>query len=178
MTIGKVAKALEIPPSTARQYVKDFQHTGEFSAAATPAPGQTRLFTNDDIGIMWTIKFLRAQRKPTDDIATALIAGDRFYPDKETPPDDNQANQDDAGKPQTEETAVTIYTAFSDTLKLYESRVSAYETELKEERAARLAAEIRAAAAETKLQVLEDAQKETTPPGAKSTWWQRVFGKH
>jgi DNA-binding transcriptional MerR regulator len=168
MTIGKVANALEIPPSTARQYVKDFQHTGEFSDVATPAPGQTRLFTNDDIGIMWTIKLLRAQRKSTDDIAAALIAGDRFYPETQSTPDDNQTDQDAPGETKTEETAITIYGAFSDTLKLYESRVSSYETELKEERTARLAAEIRATAAETELRVLREKK-----PG----FWARLFNR-
>ena len=42
-----------------------------------------------------------------------------------------------------------------------QSRVSAYETELKEESAARLAAEIRATAAETELKILNERHHRT-----------------
>ena len=184
LTIGQAAKQFDIPKGTIRGWVKQFSEY--LSESARPPSGETKLLTPDDMTVLYTVYFLRARHKSMASIHDDLAAGVRHIPETapqsetkketETPPDDNQAAQDDAGKTQTAETAITIYTAFSDTLQLYESRVSAYETELKEERAARLAAEIRAASAETKLQVLEDAQKKTATP-ASSPWWQRIFGK-
>ena len=159
-TIGKAADALGIPTSTARQYVKDFRHTDVFSESATPPAGQTRLFTDEDLQVLWTIKYLRAQRKPTEEIADALIAGSRFYPETETPPESRQASQNDAGETETpqhdqpiEETPINALVRFQDT-------VNDLTTQLIE-------AEKRAVAAETELRIV----KQMLDNESKKRWW-------
>jgi len=160
ITIGKVADIIDVPPSTARQYVKDFKHTDVFSETANPPPKQTRLFDQDDITIMWTIKYLRMQRKSTDDIAAALVAGDRFYPESDQPPESDQATQDAAGETETpqqdqpsEETPINALVRFQDT-------VNDLTTQLIESERARVAAE-------TELRII----KQMMDNESKKRWW-------
>lgn len=180
LTIGQAAKQFDIPKGTVRGWVNNFSEY--LSESANPPKGETKLLTPDDMTVLYTVYFLRARHKSIADIHEELSKGFKVFPETEeqpepeTPADANQAAPDSPPIDE-EESAVAIYEAFSNTLQLYESRVASYEAELKEERAARLAAEIRATAAETKLQVLEDAKQETTDSDeAKPGFWQRLFG--
>ena len=165
MTIGKAAAVLEIPTSTARQYVKDFRHTGVFSESATPAPGQTRLFTDEDLQVLWTIKYLRAQRKPTEEIADALINGSRFYPETETPPESSQAAQNDAGETETGQQVESAAETFLGALTIYQGQVKDLQTQLLESERARGDAETRAAVAERELEIMRSLAEK------KKAWW-------
>ena len=154
ITIGKVADIIDIPPSTARQYVKDFRHTDVFSDTANPPPKQTRLFDDDDIRVMWTIKYLRMQRKSTDDIAAALIAGERYYPDA------GQDAQDNAGETETIDTDEPSRDAPINALVKFQDTVNDLTNQLIESERARVAAE-------TELKII----KQMLENESKKRWW-------
>lgn len=165
VTIGKVADILEIPTSTARQYVKDFRHTGVFSDAATPPPGQTRLFTDDDEKVMWTIKVLRAQRKPTEEIENALIAGERFYP--EAPPDAHQTPPDGRQQTETPKQDESPAETFLNALTVYQDQVVNLQDLLLEAERAKGEADKRAAVAEKELEIM----RKMLDNESKKRWW-------
>jgi DNA-binding transcriptional MerR regulator len=168
ITIGKVAKLIDVPASTARQYVKDFSHLdGVFSELAAPAPGQTRLFTDADIRVMWTIKVLRAQHRSTDDIADTLVAGERFYPEPGTRPGDRQAAQDDAGEAQSTDRVDSSNDAPINALVRFQDQVDNLTSMLLDAERARGEAETRAAVAERELEIMRKLLDQQD----KKRWW-------
>ena len=165
ITIGKVANILEIPPSTARGYVKEFQHTGTFSETAAPKKGQTRLFDENDIRVMWTIKYLRMQRKKTEEIENALIAGERYYP--EAPPESSETASERPGEsipPKQDESPAET---FLNALTVYQDQGVSLQDQWLESERARGEADTRAAVAEKELEIMRSMLDNES----KKRWW-------
>lgn len=157
-TPGQVAKFLGTSGTTIRNYASEFS---EFlSPSATPGPGVPRQFTQDDVSVLETIYIMRGQLAPPEKIVDALRAGDRLESDR--PPVAADAPSE------------VVTGSFLTALTLLESRLDKAESRLEVERDARLAAELRAVAAETELRLLREAQApivDTPRPMSFREWW-------
>lgn len=155
-TVSQVAKHLGTTGTTIRNYAGEFS---EFlSPAATPGPGKPRQFDEDDLAVLSTVAVLRGQLASPEAIVAALRAGQRLEPARPAAPEDAHD--------------IAAVDAFTLTLQVFESRLDKAESRLDEERQARLAAELRAVAAETELKILREAH--TADPPAPMTfreWW-------
>ena len=151
-TIKDAANEVNVPIGTVRQWVKDFAHTGAFSKKAVPGLGKTRLFTDEDLVVLLTIKVKRADRETTAEIAESLANGDRFYPQPEpapaSSPGDNQTAENDTQEPQQ---AIEVYQAFKTTIESYERQIEGKEARINELTERLIDAESRAAAAEAQI---------------------------
>ena len=78
LTIGKVAKLLDVPISSVRNWLNVFPEF--FSSSALPPKGQVKLLDDSDIEVLWTIKALRERKQTTESIRASLAAGDRIIP--------------------------------------------------------------------------------------------------
>jgi len=163
-TVTKIAKALGLSDTTIRKYGKDY---AEFlSPGANPGEGEKREYTAEDETVFNTISILRSQGKEHKAIVQALEAGTRLEPTEKPAGDESP--------PASEQTAL-ITESFAKSLELYEARVSTYEADLKAEREARLAAEIRATAAEKEVEMLRQQQEEKNAEYKKLNWIQKAF---
>ena len=145
-TIKDAADYVKVPVGTVRQWVKDFQHTGAFSEYATPAKGKTRLFTDDDLIVLWTVKVKRAEREKT---AEALKANERYEPQPTSSTNDTESAQNDTQEPQQ---ALEVFQAFKTTIESYERQIGTKDARINELTERLIDAESRAAAAESQLQ--------------------------
>lgn len=153
-TPSQVARALGTTGTTIRSYAAEF---AEFlSPSATPPAGKPRQFTDDDLAVLRTVYVMRRQLAPSEAILEALRGGVRLEPAAPAGAEDTQAE------------AATG--AFSTALALFESRLDKAESRLEEERAARLAAELRAVAAETELRLIREASAEPRRMTFRE-WW-------
>lgn len=158
----QLGKHLGVSDATIRNWADEFAAYLS-PGSQTKTPGEVRTFTQDDLAILKTVTALRKQNRSYDDIQQALANGERLEIES-LPPIEVYPGQ---------ETAVTI-AAFQSTLQNYENRLDRFQQRLEEEQAARLAAEIRAAKAETELEILK-GQGEKEPP--RRSFWQRVRGE-
>ena len=161
-TLGQAAKDLEIPKGTLRGWV-DY-YSDYLSKSAKPPKGEVKLLDDEDMAVLWTVHFLRAKHKSKSDIADSLEDGERFFPDST-----RATGKTEAGSPAGEgETAVNALDAFTSTLALYESRLTAGESRVQQLTERLIESEAGRAAAEAKLEVLE-----AKPAG----WWDRILGR-
>ena len=141
------------------------------SPSANPPKGEERRYTEDDLATLYTVATMRMAGQDYETIKMALGQGQRIEP----PPSDRAMLAAAGG----DETAVMIST-FQTALASYENRIDKLEDRLEEAQAARLAAEIRAARAETELSPLRAVyEAEAGQGGQKSgfaAWWARRFG--
>ena len=157
----QIGKHLGVSDGTIRNWAAEFAaYLSEGSQ--TDKPGEVRTFTQDDLAILETVAAFRRQNLTYAEIGQRLANGERL--ELNGPPIDVKPGQ---------ETAVTI-AAFQSTLQNYETRLDRYQARLESEQAARLAAEIRAARAETELEILKQQRGEKQP---RRSFWQRVRGE-
>jgi len=170
-TVKALAEFLGVSDTTIRyNWSKEF---GEFlSEDATPPKGQERRFTPEDMSVFYTVAIKRRAGHDYDTIRESLKAGERIEPEASQRPAP-------AGDDGSQETAVTV-AAFSAALASYEARIDKLEDKLEEAQTARLAAEIRAAKAETELETLRALYTAEEGQGGQKTgfaaWLARVFG--
>lgn len=170
-TISRIAEKLGVTPSTLRlNWTPEF--ADHLSEGANPPKGKTRIFSQDDLSVLETVAVLRQQDRPYDDIRSQLADGVRL--EFERPPAATEAPQDGGN-----DTAVV--TRLAATVARFEGELNAVTGErdylrerLESEAAARLAAEIRAARAETELDVIKQQRDEKAP---RRSFWQRVRGE-
>lgn len=145
--------------------------SGEFadhlSENTRPPKGQERRFTEDDFSVLQTVAILRNQGIDYADIHDQLNQGIRLEPEEGKMRPNSAENEPI--------TAVTV-DAFQTALSNYETRLGRLEAKLDTAQEARIAAEIRAAAAEAELNVLKTLREETAAPVPVS-FWDRIRGR-
>ena len=141
-TVNQLAARLGVSPQTVRTWCAEF--SAYLSPLATPAAGNVRMFSPEDVAVLALVAGMRQQRFKYDAIHQALAAGDRA----EAP-----RPQEDSDQPE-DKSLVTRLTA---TVAKFEGELNAVKAErdwlrqqLADERAARIDAETRAARAEVK----------------------------
>jgi len=167
LTVKDIAARYDVTKNTVRNWCKEF--AGDLSEEATTTPRQ---FTEADQHVFALIADMRDGNRPYKDIHAAL-ANDQQLNMPLTPPpaeeetiidfDTGPAETDDDETVRRQESALATMdlfkNMFDDLRTTYESQVAEQksqvnklETQLEEERAARLEAEKRATAAEVRLQ--------------------------
>lgn len=136
--VSQAAKLVNASPNTIRTYSKDYKQF--LSEGASPGHGQERRFRNEDIAVMVTIKALKSQRRPADDIIGALLEGERYEPG-EQPPEAAPSTK------KAETTDIATIDMLERFVVRYESHIDNLEGRLEAERGARIAAEVEAARA-------------------------------
>ncbi len=117
-TVGDLARAYDVSPQTIRVWCKQFE--GYLSDQAKPTTGETRIFNENDIGVLALVGLMRANdRASYEEIREALEAGKRA-----AIPDDAPG---DTGETQPGAEMVTVLTA---TLARYEGQIE----EIRQER--------------------------------------------
>ena len=162
-TFTDLQRSLDTTSPTLRRWSQDF--SDYLSADANPGKGITRRYNNDDARVLALVAAMRQDNQTIEAIHAALAAGDRG----QWPIDEPVEQPEPAGDDQTF-ALVTQLTAAASQWEAIATTVTDERDNLREsleaERDARLAAEIRATAAETELNVLKD----------KKGFWQRLFG--
>jgi len=162
LTVKDIADRYNVTKNTVRNWCKEF--AGNLSEEATTTPRQ---FTETDQQVFALIADMRDGNQPYKEIHAAL-ANDQHLNMPLTPPpaeeetwSETVSAGDDTGNRQERALATMdlFKTMFDDLRNTYEVQVAEHkdqvgklETQLEEERAARLEAEKRATAAETKLE--------------------------
>mgnify|MGYP000440780452 CR=1 FL=1 len=167
LTVKDIAARYDVTKNTVRNWCKEF--AGDLSEEATTTPRQ---FTEADQHVFALIADMRNDNRPYKDIHAAL-ANDQQLNMPLTPPpaeeetifdfDTGSAEVDDTDTADRQERALAtmdffqtilddIRTSYEHQVAEEKSRSEKLETQLEEERAARLEAEKRATAAEVKLQ--------------------------
>jgi DNA-binding transcriptional MerR regulator len=82
-TTKKAAELAGIGRSTVPHYAREWS---KYLGDAAKVEGKTRYFTDDDIDVFRTVKVLRDQNTPSDEIRAFLADGNRAEP-VEVPPD-------------------------------------------------------------------------------------------
>ena len=165
-TVKQTSKALGISDATLRIWGKRYED--HLSPGANPDKGKERKYTEEDILALNTVKVLRSQDEGFDWIEDSLADGIRLEP--------TEKPTEDESPPASKGTALQTQ-AFTEAMRAYEIRLDSIQEDLKAEREARLAAEIRATAAETELRVLKEVTDQKTPEGEKSGFWARLFNR-
>lgn len=142
-TVNQLAARFSVSPQTVRTWCAEF--SAYLSPLATPAAGNARMFSPEDLAVLALVAGMRQQRFKYEAIHQALAAGDRA----EAP-----RPQEDSDQPEQDRSLVTRLTA---TVAKFEGELNAVKAErdwlrqqLADERAARIDAETRAARAEVK----------------------------
>ena len=169
ITVNQMSKLLGISDTAVRQWTAEF--ADHLSPAASPEKGKQRRYSDDDHLLFTTIQVLRSQGVGFEDIHQALDDGVRHEP-LESP----NAEEEPAGPGQGEKkdpgSELEVFGAFKFTLEKYEDRMSTYEKELRDLRERLLTSENQRVAAQTRLDVMEEAQQ-AKPVG----FWDRLFGR-
>jgi DNA-binding transcriptional MerR regulator len=162
-TTRQAAQIANIATSTVRLYAKEY--SDYLSPSATPAPGEMRHFTADDIAVFRTVKAMRDMGATSEQIFDTLASGERYeaVESPETPPRGPQK-------------APEAPTGATMALELVKGQVEALQNErdylreqLTAERAARIEAERQAARLAGQLEA-QQAQDE------RPSLWRRLFG--
>ena len=145
MTIGSVAKRLDVTTQTVRGWADEYSDF--LSSDATPAKGSTRSFNDDDLKVLVLVASMRADGESFDSIRLALANGRRGTMILPMVPSD----ESEAGEPR----GSAIITRLATTAARYEGEIKQLADErnrlageLEREREARIAAIERAARAE------------------------------
>lgn len=167
-TTGRAAKLASIAPTTVRVWTAEYAEF--FSDQATPPKGKQRAYTSDDIALLLTIAELRNEQMPEEAIHEELRSGRRAA--YEELPADTAVDQQ-------RQLAVVTQLSYDlaqtrgerDTIATERDRLL---TDLDKERDARLAAEIRATAAETEVKLLRERdEEEPAASEQKRSFWSR-----
>jgi len=149
-TISDFTKAYDVQPNTIRQWSRTF--AAFLTPGANPGKGETRVYTDADSRVIALIATMRQERASYENIRAALAAGDRG----QWPIESNQAPQDAPGQ---QDNALALINQLTIKASSLEGELGAIKGErdhlreqLETERDARLAAEIRAAAAEAQIE--------------------------
>jgi len=174
LKVGQVAKQIGSSPTWIRDNTKEF--AGFLSPTATPAPKGIRLYDDKDIAVLATVKRLKSEGQDNEQIAAALTGGELDIPSTL-----EKTRQDGPAQ----ETAL-VAQAMAEVAR-YKGKAEAIEDErdrlvvqLAEVRAAHLAEVERRAAAEAKLEQIEQkaiisvvhSLHNQPPPDQPATWWQ------
>jgi len=149
-TISDFTKAYDVQPNTIRQWSKTF---GDFLApGANPPKGEIRNYSNEDAQVIALIATMRQDRASYETIRAALASGIR----EQWPPPSPKTDQDAPGQ---QDKALALINQLTVKASSLEGELGAIKGErdhlreqLETERDARLAAEIRAAAAEAQIE--------------------------
>ena len=178
-TVGQTAKILGMSNTSVRNYSKWFSEF--FSDAAVPEPGNPRIFDHADITTLATVARLKRQQLDDEAIIATLASGER---DPVTIPEDKPPQPEEEPQERTQSTN-ELTLRLSASLARAEGQLQETTkerdrliTELETERAARLAAEKGAAAANAQLEILKQLTetKQEAEEDRPLTWWQRIFG--
>lgn len=172
-SVTQAARAVGVSDTTIRQWGRQF--ADHLSAGANPGRGQTRQYTDEDIGVFATAAILREQLVSYDEIEERIAAGERLEPVGGRPPLDEEEPADEAPP---------IVEAFAGALQLYERQFAALQAQLQQTQDRLLEAEKRATAAETRLEILTQQarparEEEAAPvspgdePEARPASWRR-----
>ena len=136
-SVKQVSKAIGKHPNTVRSWTD--RYADHLSPLANPAEGEERRYADEDVEVLAAVAYFADQGDKHADIMTRIAAGDRA-PTVERP------EVEDRPGPETNALATTdLLERF---IVRYEERIDDLEEKLDESEAARLKAEIRAAAAE------------------------------
>jgi len=136
-TTKKAAQLAGIGRSTVPHYAREW---ADYLGEAAQVQGKTRYFSDDDIAVFRTVKVLRDQNTPTEEIRAFLDDGNRAEP-LESPPEPPETPPDN----ETDETrALAPIELFERILEPFQDRIDTLENDVKAERAARVNAEKRA----------------------------------
>lgn len=138
-TVTQAAKNAGISISSVRLWSKTLEEV--LSSSANPPKGKARLFTEDDVNALHTVRVLKAEGVDMDVIIKRLKDGERYLPDTPT----------EQSEPGTTSSLVPI-----SLVERFIGDRDRLRDELATEREARLAAEIRATKAETELEVIRN----------------------
>lgn len=163
----KLAETFRTSDATIRNWTDRF--AAFLSDKTRPAgEGSPRAYTKEDTDVLATVALMRQQNKRYDDIEEFLADGQRL----EWPTPIGEEAAQEAARQANQETAVIVAT-FQTALATYENRLDKIQQRLEDEQAARMAAEIRAARAETELDILKQQKEEKQ---ARRSFWQRLAG--
>jgi DNA-binding transcriptional MerR regulator len=175
LKVGQVAKQIGASPTWLRDNTKEF--AGFLSPTAVPPAGGVRLYDDNDIAVLATVKRLKSEGQDNEQIAAALSAGEPL----DRPPDPPESRQD--APPQ--ETAI-VAQAMAEVAR-FRGKIEAVEDErdrlvvqLAGAQAAHLSEVERRAAAEAKLEQIEQkavisvvhSLDNKPPPDLPPPWWQ------
>jgi DNA-binding transcriptional MerR regulator len=172
-TISDFKKAYSVQPNTIRAWSRTF--ADYLTPGANPGKGETRIYTGDDARVIAQVAAMRQERASYETIRAALAAGDRG----QWPLESDKPTQDAPGGDENTFALVTRLTAKASAL---EGELGAIKGErdylrlqLTSAQDVAQDAQIRAAAAESRLQVLEELQTENAAQGEKIGFWRRLF---
>lgn len=185
-TVSDVARLFDVSKQSGRVWAGEFaQH---LDPDANPPPGKTRQFTEDDMEVFALVAQLRQEGANYEDIHAALAAGERGNVEQV-----QAATQEQDAAPVMGLVPLSAVQEFTQQLtRQYESQVTAVTEErdnlreqLTAERQARIEAEKRATAAETRLQVISEreGEKDAARPGTaaqgerRAGLWERLRGR-
>lgn len=149
LTTKQISQLSGVGYSTVRHYAIEWADF--LSPSATPEPGATRYFTEEDLAVFKTIKALRDQGAETDQIREVLESGDRYeLPD--LPPEASDLPQEPFSEPANALAPLgaleRLFSPWEDQLRVWQDRVSELEARLQKEQKARARAEAKAHRAE------------------------------
>jgi DNA-binding transcriptional MerR regulator len=158
-TVTGLSNALGVTPATIRRWSGEF--SDYLSRHASPPPGETRVFSDDDAAVLALVAEMRRVNIDLETITAALAAGERG----QWPPDNRQ---DDAGE--TQQAPMALVTQLTAKASSLEGELKATKTELdrriaelKDAQDAARESEKRATIAETKLEALSIMGDDETP---------------
>lgn len=192
-SVADVVAAFGCSKQTVRVWATEFSPF--LSPGADPPKGQAREFTPDDIRVFALVSQMRDEGSGYKDISASLSAGQRG----ELPPKQERRT---AGTTSSQYESQETSLAPIEILERYALQVQGHikqvegerdylrgqievkDSQIEAERAARLEAEKRAAAAETEVKVLREVQSVRGEQEAKGegsqvrpSWWQRLRGR-
>lgn len=183
LKVGQAASRIDASPTWIRDNTKAFADF--LSDSARPAKGGTRLYNDDDIAVLATIKRLKNEGQPTEAITAHLAAGGPL----DYPPDAPESPQDaQSSSALMTEREIRLSTSYSDIqgeLRAVTNERDRLAGQLADSQAAHLAAETARAAAEAKLELYQSdlaiqvvhSQQAQQPPAEEQNeatgraWW-------
>ena len=152
-TIGEAAKELKIPKSTVRGWVADF---GDYlSDNAKPPKGQVKRLDSDDMAVLWSVYFWRAQHRSKPEIYELLGTGERNTPGPDQTAENGTESNESTGDEQE---------SLAGALVVFQGKIDDLTERL-------ISAETRAAVAERELEIIKEAAEK--PRG----FWARVLNR-
>ena len=178
ITIATAAKTFDTTRSTIRNWTREF--SDYLSPSANPPAGHERKFTDQDGQVFALVAAMRQNNASYEAIHAALSSGERgLWPPPGAITDDDDDDDDPATRVLVTQLTVKMGQLEGQLQATHEER-DHLRNQLEEAQTARLAAEIRAARAETELSTLRAVyEAEAGQGGQKSgfaAWWARRFG--
>ena len=166
-TVKVASKLARISATSTRAWSVELD--GLLSDGATPSPGTTRRYNDDDVAILHTSKVMRAEGATWDVIRASILAGNRIMPPESPAIDSKGVTDDDAPT----ERAIMPVDAWERYTAPFQKHISALtdqrdrlQSRLDDQGDQLLDAEKRAAASEA---ALAELRRQSRP------WWRRLF---